>query len=124
MEKLHCKACACYSMVPMEVQVKGDHDPPLSGMQESLFYTCHVCGDNWLSIKETADYGESQITFIHQMGMPPLLKRVARLEGNDEILKLDAGHWSYYIGEDEIPEGLWKEKLQSRRQVLKSICSN
>lgn len=124
MERLKCKACSSYGMVPMKVQVKGEDVTLPGGKQESLFYTCHVCGDNWLSIKETAAYGESRIIFIHQMGISPLLKRVASLEEDQATARQDVGHWSYFLGDDEISEGQWKEKLEDRRRMLKSICTN
>ncbi|GIV59233.1 MAG: hypothetical protein KatS3mg043_0322 [Rhodothermaceae bacterium] len=124
MEKLICKTCASESMIPVEVQVEGDDLILDGGQQESYFYTCHVCGDNWLSIKETAGDGSCQITFIHQMGMSPLLKRVARVEDPYLAVEEAGSHWSYFMGDDEISEEVWREKLSRRRRILKSICTN
>jgi hypothetical protein len=124
MEKLKCKTCGCFSMIPTDVDVETD-DPALSATEhESRFFTCHVCGDNWLSVKEIYSEGDSQITFIHQMGMEPVLKRVAHL--HSEVGRRDetVDHWEYYMDDEMIAEELWQEKLESRRSVLKSICSN
>ena len=41
----------------------------LGGEHEARFFTCHVCGDNWLSVKQTDFGGDCRITFVHQMGM-------------------------------------------------------
>ncbi|HET6568798.1 MAG TPA: hypothetical protein VFG50_12600 [Rhodothermales bacterium] len=122
MERLKCKACGCYSMMPMEVAVEEDGDV-LGNDQESRFFTCHVCGDNWLSVKETAE-GECQITFIHQMGMEPVLKRVAHMQTPVLLSDNTVEDWDYFLGEDEVLEEEWHEKLTDRRQILKSVCSN
>ncbi|GIV61861.1 MAG: hypothetical protein KatS3mg044_0727 [Rhodothermaceae bacterium] len=123
MEKIICKTCASESMVPMEVLVQGEEPDLKGGEQESFFYTCHVCGDNWLTIKEKSQDGTCQITHIYQMGMTPLLKRVAQLDGpvSDEE---QVSEWAYFMGDDEITEDVWEEKLRSRRSILRSICTN
>jgi len=123
MERLKCKACGCYSMLPMEVTVDIENDSVLGNEQESRFFTCHVCGDNWLSVKETSQ-GECQITFIHQMGIEPTLRRVAHMQTPILVSEATVDQWDYYFGEDEIEEEEWHEKLSSRRQILKSVCSN
>ncbi len=127
MEKLQCKACGSYSMVPMDVVVEQDDTPEepklLGDDQESRFYTCHVCGDNWLSVKETRRQN-CKITFVHQMGMSPELKRIAHMDtpviSNDDTVD----RWEYYIDDEQIDSDAWHEKLVSRRKVLRSICSN
>lgn len=109
-------------MMPMEVAVEEEGDV-LGNEQESRFFTCHVCGDNWLSVKETGE-GVCQITFIHQMGMEPVLKRVAHMQTPILLSDNTVEDWDYFLGEDEVKEEEWHEKLTDRRQVLKSVCSN
>lgn len=111
-------------MVPMEVSVEGDEQTILGGEQESRFYTCHVCGDNWLSVKETSRKGDCQLTFIHQMGMEPVLKRIAHLQTHIVVADNTVERWEYFIDDDEIEASTWHEKLTTRRTVLKSICCN
>lgn len=123
MERLKCKACSCYSMAPMEVSTYEDGETE-GAIADSTFYSCHVCGDNWLSVREDEDEGDSRVTFVHQMGMSPTLKRVAFLQ-KDEILQDTAvDKWEYYFDDEMIEERDWREKLQNRRKVLKSICTN
>jgi len=125
MERLQCKACGSDSMVPMDVQIEDEQEHGVLGDdQESRFYTCHVCGDNWLSVKETDTEGECMITFVHQMGMSPELKRVAHME-TPVLIKDDAvEQWDYYFGEKEVAQQNWEAKLDERRRVLKSVCTN
>ncbi|MEX0600902.1 MAG: hypothetical protein WD021_04725 [Rhodothermales bacterium] len=125
MEKLHCKACGSYSMVPMDVVVEDDIEGVDLGHddQDSRFYTCHVCGDNWLSVKETRR-GDYKITFVHQMGMSPELKRVAHVDAPVTSHDESVDQWEYYVDDERIGHDAWHEKLVSRRNVLKSICSN
>jgi len=123
MELLKCKACGCYSMVPMEVSVMQDSES-LFGEQESRFYTCHVCGDNWLSVKQTEADGTCQITFVHQMGMEPELKRIAHMQTPVVLNENTVDSWEYYVGEEAVDEEAWREKLKERRMILKSVCCN
>ncbi len=123
MEKLQCKACGSYSMVPMDVVVDQDESNLIGDEQESRFYTCHVCGDNWLSVKETRS-GDCKITFVHQMGMSPELKRIAHLDTPVVVNEDTVDHWEYFLDDVAIGPDAWHEKLVSRRKVLKSICSN
>ncbi|TDI71457.1 MAG: hypothetical protein E2O85_02060 [Bacteroidetes bacterium] len=122
MERLKCKACNCYSMVPMEVSLEAEEieDPDA----DSKFYTCHVCGDNWLSVREGEDTGESRVTFVHQMGMSPILKRVAHLQKHVVLKETTVEKWEYFFDDEEIEEKMWQEKLANRRKILKSICTN
>lgn len=92
--------------------------------QESRFYSCHVCGDNWLAVKEREPEGSCLVTFIHQMGMAPVLKRIAHMQTHIVISDSTVDNWEYYIGDKRIDESVWLEKLSSRRKVLKSVCSN
>jgi hypothetical protein len=125
MDRLKCKACGSYSMLPMEVAVEDEKEQELlSGEQESRFYTCQVCGDNWLSVKETRVGGDCQITFIHQMGMAPVLKRIAHMQTPVLLIDKTVDDWTYYVDDDEIEESSWREKLDTRRRILKSICTN
>ena len=126
MEKLQCKACGCFGMIPMEVLGDRDFGKGVlnpAAQQDSRFYTCHVCGDNWLSVREVSR-GDSRITFVHQMGMSPELKRIAYLEAPFTAQEVTVDHWEYYLGDEAVTEEAWHEKLVSRRKVLKSICSN
>ena len=111
-------------MMPMEVAVEGEESSMPEGDQESRFFTCHVCGDNWLSVKQTDDDGQCQITFIHQMGMEPVLKRIAHMQTPAVVNEATVDEWDYFLGEDEVEEGDWHEELGTRRQTLKSVCSN
>ncbi len=108
-------------MAPVEVLVHDENAEPISQQQESFFYTCHVCGDNWLSIREKNEGEVDQVTIIHQMGMKPLLKRVGHVYPFSGETITD---WIYFMDEDEITEELWQEKLSARRSILKSICTN
>jgi hypothetical protein len=111
-------------MMPMEVAVEDNGKSLLDAEQESRFYTCHVCGDNWLSVKEMDDQGQCKITFIHQMGMAPILKRVAHMQNQVLITETSIDLWEYYVDDVETEEGAWHSKLNNRRKVLKSICTN
>lgn len=124
MEKLRCKTCGCVSLIPMDVAVEGENHSLFDRDQESRFFTCHVCGDNWLSVKEKTDEGDQQITFIHQMGMEPVLKRVAHLQAPMLAKEQLIDYWDYYVDDEQIAEEVWREKLESRRSILKSICCN
>ena len=126
MEKLQCKACGSYGMVPMDVMVEQDEAEEArrkAEEQESRFYTCHVCGDNWLSVKETRK-DNCKITFVHQMGMSPELKRIAHMDTPIVVSDDTVDHWEYYMDDERIEPDAWHEKLVTRRRVLKSICSN
>ena len=128
MEKIKCKTCGALSMVPMEVALEKESDILASAVVDadprSRFYTCHVCGDNWLSVKEKESSGQCTITFVHQMGMVPVLKRIAHLQTPIILKDTTVDHWSYFLDGQEIDEDIWLEKLSKRRQVLKSICTN
>ena len=127
MEPLKCKTCGAHSMVPIQVALPEDEDDDLAaligGEPESRFYTCQVCGDNWLSVKETQHSGSCKITFIHQMGMAPVLKRIAHL-GQKVVLEGTADSWTYFLDDQEIDQEVWLDKLHRRRHVLKAICTN
>ncbi len=127
MERIQCKTCGSHSMIPMEVAVEADEEalplmvPP---DPESRFYTCHVCGDNWLSVKETDDVGLCTITFVHQMGMEPVLKRIAHMQPPIILTEKAVGEWIYLLDDQEVDQDVWFDKLARRRQILKSICTN
>jgi hypothetical protein len=95
----------------------------LSDDQEARFYTCHVCGDNWLTVRRTEE-GACKITFVHQMGLQPLLKRTAVMTTPIVLSEQTVDHWDYFLGEDEVDEDDWRDRLDERRRVLRSICSN
>jgi hypothetical protein len=116
-------------MVPMQVALQGDEEPDelaalLGTEPESRFYTCHVCGDNWLSVKEQTPSGACNITFVHQMGTSPVLKRVAHLETAVVVNEDTVDHWDYYLDDRQIDREVWFDKLEERRRILKSICCN
>lgn len=125
MEYLQCKACGCFSMVPMEVELPGDEIELLEDAEkESRFYTCQVCGDNWLSIKQGRDQGTCEVTFIHQMGIQPVLKRVAHMDTEVVVNENTVDHWDYFVGDEETDEQSWHARLKERRELLRSICCN
>ncbi len=128
MEKLKCKTCGTYSMIPMEVAIEEEEPDQISSLfdqePESRFYTCHVCGDNWLSVIETENSGECKITFVHQMGMFPVLKRIAHMQTEAIVNEDTVDYWIYFLDDQEIDQEVWFDKLSKRRKVLKSICTN
>jgi hypothetical protein len=110
-------------MAPMEVSIAEEGEvEELQG--ESTFYSCQVCGDNWLSVREDEERGDSRVTFVHQMGMSPVLKRIAFMQTNDILRNTTVDKWEYYFDDEQIEEYQWREKLTSRRKILKSICTN
>lgn len=123
MDRLQCKACGSLSMLPMEIEADEAEEMDLSQDQEARFYTCHVCGDNWLTVRRTED-GECKITFVHQMGLQPLLKRTAVMTTPIVINEQTVDHWAYFLGEEEVDEDDWRTRLDERRRVLRSICTN
>lgn len=124
MERLKCKACGSYGMLPLEIDEDGEQDDLLGGEQESRFFTCHVCGDNWLSVKKTDLGGDCQITFVHQMGIQPTLKRVAHMSTPVLLNEDTVDDWSYFLGDDEVEEREWRRALDERRLMLRAICTN
>ncbi len=107
----------------MEVSVAEEEESE-DVKSDSTFYSCHVCGDNWLSVREDEDEGDSRVTFVHQMGMSPVLKRIAFLQRDDLLQDTAVDKWEYYFDDEEIEENTWQEKLLNRRKILKSICTN
>lgn len=127
MEKIKCKTCGCESMIPMQVVLDDEHeevDELVGDEQESRFYSCQVCGDNWLSVKEKRFGGECTITFVHQMGTSPVLKRVAHMSTHVVLSEEAVDEWEYYLGDDPVEEEEWHDTLSSRRDILKSVCMN
>jgi hypothetical protein len=123
MDRLQCKACGSLSMLPMDLEPEENEEIGIIDEHEARFYTCHVCGDNWLTVRRV-EQGDCKITFVHQMGLQPLLKRTAYLATPVVLSEDSVEHWDYYLGEDEVAEGEWRDRLDERRQVLRSICSN
>ncbi len=114
-------------MVPMDVTLDNEED--IEAVEEmnadSRFFTCQVCGDNWLSVRESAEEaGSSRVTFVHQMGMTPTLKRVAYTENHTILNEETVDKWEYFVDEDETDEQSWQDRLDNRRRVLKSVCTN
>ena len=100
-------------MVPVDVDVESETDSRMTE-EESRFYTCHVCGDNWLSVRQLDDEGQSQVTFVHQMGVSPVLKRIAHMQTHLVTNKQSVNHWEYFFDEDEVPEDEWHDRLSER----------
>ncbi|NNF58197.1 MAG: hypothetical protein HKN04_08135 [Rhodothermaceae bacterium] len=123
MDRLQCKACGSFSMLPMELQPEDSEEMGLLEEQEARFFTCHVCGDNWLTVRQQ-EPGDCRITFVHQMGLQPTLKRVAIMSTPVVLSEDTVDHWDYYYGDDEVEEDEWRDHLDNRRRILKSICSN
>ena len=123
MERLQCKACGSFSMLPVEIEPEETADLGLLDDQEARFYTCHVCGDNWLSVRRV-EAGDCEITFVHQMGLQPTLKRVATMQTPVVMTEGTVEQWAYFLGDDEVAEDEWRTTLDERRRVLRSICSN
>lgn len=92
--------------------------------QESRFYSCQVCGDNWLSVKEKTADGDCTLTFVHQMGTSPVLKRVAHMNNPVVISDDSVEEWEYFKGDQTVEESEWEEALSDRRDVLKATCMN
>lgn len=110
-------------MAPMNVSV-AEEDEIDDTASDSTFFSCHVCGDNWLSVREEENEGDSRVTFVHQMGMSPVLKRIAFLQHDEVLQDTTVDKWEYYFDDEEIEENMWLEKLLNRRKILKSICTN
>ena len=123
MDRLQCKACGSTSMIPMEVDPGDAHELDLNEEAEARFFTCHVCGDNWLSVRRQ-DLHDCQITFVHQMGLQPLLKRVAHMQTPIVLSEANVDRWDYLIGDEAVPEQEWRDELDERRHVLRACCSN
>lgn len=112
-------------MVPLDVDEASESEEfILGGEQESRFFTCHVCGDNWLSVKKVDTDGLCEITFVHQMGMQPVLKRIASMATPVLLQDNTVDAWSYYLGDEQVEEGEWRTQLDQRRSVLRAICTN
>ena len=110
-------------MLPMELQPEDTEEMGLLDEQEARFYTCHVCGDNWLSVRQQ-ESGDCRLTFVHQMGLQPVLKRIAHMSTPVLLNENTVERWDYFYGEDHVEEDEWLDHLDNRRRVLKSICSN
>lgn len=125
MERLVCKACGSESMLPVQFEEEMEQEEDLlAGEQESRFFTCHVCGDNWLSVKKTELGGDCRITFVHQMGMQPTLKRIAHMSTPVVLMPGTVEEWDYFLGDDEVEETEWRRQLDQRRTLLRAICTN
>ena len=124
MERLTCKACGSEGMLPVEIDEDAQEELLPSDEQESRFFTCHVCGDNWLSVKKVERDGDCRITFVHQMGMQPTLKRVAHMTTPVVLNEQTVEGWDYFLGDDEVGEREWRRRLRQRRSLLRAICSN
>ena len=126
-EKLTCKTCGCESLRPMQVMFEDEQEEIehlLGGEQESRFYSCQVCGDNWLSVKEKTADGRCTLTFVHQMGTSPVLKRVAHMDNPVIVSDEHVDEWEYYKGDEPIAEDEWQSTLDDRRETLKATCMN
>jgi DNA-directed RNA polymerase subunit M/transcription elongation factor TFIIS len=126
-EKLTCKTCGCESLRPMQVVLDEDENEVqqlLGEEQESRFYSCQVCGDNWLTVKEKTADGDCTVTFVHQMGTSPVLKRIAHMDNPLVVSDENVEEWEYYKGDEPVPEEEWHDVLDDRRETLRSTCMN
>ena len=125
MDRLKCKACGCYSLVPIELEPDEAEAAAavLGPEQESRFFSCHVCGDNWLSLKEV-EGGACRLTFVHQMGIQPTLKRVAHMDTPVVLTEATVDRWDYFFGDEAVDEEDWQAQLARRRDLLRAICTN
>ncbi|HYE57529.1 MAG TPA: hypothetical protein VD948_03445 [Rhodothermales bacterium] len=123
MSFLTCKACGAEAVTPLEMDVEGG-EGLLSDADEAHFYTCQVCGDNWLSVRRMPEGGTAELTFVHQMGMQPLLRRTALMNNAVVMSEASVDTWSYFLGDDEVDEEEWRDRLKERRHVLKAVCTN
>lgn len=111
-------------MLPMELEPDETEEMDfLVDEHEARFFTCHVCGDNWLTVRRVED-GDCKITFVHQMGLQPLLKRTAHMSTPVLLNEDTVEQWDYFLGDDEVGESHWRTTLDERRRVLRSICTN
>jgi hypothetical protein len=126
MDRLKCKACGCYSLMPIDLEPDEEEAEAISlgEDQESRFFSCHVCGDNWLSLKETESDGGCTVTFVHQMGIQPTLKRVAYLDTPVLMAEATIGRWDYFAGDEAVEESDWRAQLARRRDLLRAVCTN
>ena len=124
MDRLQCKACGSFSMLPMDLEAdETDELDFMTDEHEARFFTCHVCGDNWLSVRRV-EGGDCRITFVHQMGLQPLLKRTATMTTSIVLNEDTVDRWDYFLGDSEVGEGRWRDTLDERRRGLRSICTN
>lgn len=123
MDHVPCNACGADGMTPIDLDRQSAERLGLPDSEDARLYTCQVCGDNWLSVRRVEDEG-CRITFIHQMGSEPLLKRVAYMSTPALINEQTVERWNYFLGEDEVPEAEWRTRLGRRRRILRSICLN
>jgi hypothetical protein len=129
MDRLQCKACGAYSLLPMDLEPEDAESLDLEaevGLEEdheARFFTCHVCGDNWLTVRRV-ESGDCRITFVHQMGLQPVLKRIATMATPVLLNEDTVDSWEYFLGDASVPEKAWRSTLDERRRVLRSICSN
>lgn len=108
----------------VEVEFEDFDEADLHPNAESRFFSCHVCGDNWLTLKEDEDEGDTQIIFVHQMGMQPTLKRIAHMQSPILVSSKSVDYWEYFLGDEPVDKSVWHRKLKMRRRILRSICSN
>jgi RNA polymerase subunit RPABC4/transcription elongation factor Spt4 len=126
-EKLTCETCGCESLRPMQVvldEEESEVQQLLGEEQESRFYSCQVCGDNWLTVKEKTVDDDCTVTFVHQMGTSPVLKRIAHMDNPLVVSDENVDEWEYYKGDEPVPEEEWHDVLDDRRETLRSTCMN
>ena len=138
LDKLLCKACGTQSIdvstVDEDVLEGADflrfddttEEDPLGDFagEEARFYSCPLCGDNWLALRRDRVDGRADVTFVHQMGIRPVLRRTAHLASSVLLSEAAVDGWDYFYGDDTVSEGAWRTRLDARRRVLRSICTN
>ena len=123
MDFLRCKACGSEAVLPLDVSAENG-EGAFEDADEAHFYTCQVCGDNWLSIKRNPLGGDCELTFVHQTNVEPLLRRTATMSNAVVMTERSVDHWSYFLGDDEVEETDWRAQLVERRRLLKAACTN
>lgn len=93
--------------------------------RELVVFACRVCGDNWLCVEHEEPGEDARITFVHQLGSRPSLKRVlvgretSALRRGSEI-----GEWTYLIDDEPVSRRRWSRKLRARRRLLRAMLNN
>lgn len=119
-EFIECKCCGSEAVAPVEYLEMDDMETGIG--EESVFYTCFVCGDNWTSSKVTEE--DAEIVFVHQIDWFPLLRREIQLPSVTLVNDVDDEDWDYYLGSKNIEQKKWFNVLKRRRDEIKASLVN